>query len=119
MAYRLNESAAQHAKRLINKGDFEYDERDDWSEHAPTSDEENDFIDKHGYGEYAKWHLGENSEHGEETKARYTFPYGDFRKVHRGAIQAAKVRASQNDHGDIGRATDELDELMSRKHGAK
>ena len=32
--------------------------RDDWSEHQPSWQYENEFIRTHGIGEYAKWHLG-------------------------------------------------------------
>jgi hypothetical protein len=54
--------------------------RDDWSEHRPTADEENAFIERHGYAETGKWRLGINDEKGEQTKGRYEFPYGDSRK---------------------------------------
>ena len=38
---RLNESAFEHAKKLISEGKAVLDERDDWSEHQPTTKEEN------------------------------------------------------------------------------
>jgi hypothetical protein len=33
--------------------------------------------------EYAVWHLGLTEGAAEETKARYAFVYGDFRRLHR------------------------------------
>jgi hypothetical protein len=42
--------------------------------------QENDFIREHGYGEYAKWHLGIDDAEAQDTKRRYRFPYGDFEK---------------------------------------
>ena len=78
---KLNETAYEQARKLIRAGKAVIDERDDWSEHQPTAAEENDFIGEHGWREYAKWHLGIDEEHAEETKERYAFPYGDFRKV--------------------------------------
>jgi hypothetical protein len=32
-----------------------FDERDDWSEHQPSAEDENRFIEEHGWREYAKW----------------------------------------------------------------
>lgn len=40
MATRLSETALRHARSLVHDGEVERDERDDWSEHAPTTDEE-------------------------------------------------------------------------------
>jgi hypothetical protein len=34
------------------------DQRDDWSEHQPSTKAENEFIEAHGWEEYANWHLG-------------------------------------------------------------
>ena len=58
MAVRLHERAFEHAKQLIAAGKVVLDERHAWSEHQPSTEQENAFIREHGYGEYAKWHLG-------------------------------------------------------------
>jgi arylsulfatase A-like enzyme len=60
-----------------------------------------DTIQEHGWAEFGKWHLGVNDEAGDETKARYTFPYGDFEKVHRCGLLAAESRSGQYEHFDI------------------
>jgi hypothetical protein len=86
---------------LIKNGKFVNDDRDAWSEHEPTAQQENDFIEKHGFGEYAKWYLGVDDEQDEDTKARYKFPYGDFEKVHRCGLLAAESRAGQRKYYDI------------------
>ncbi|SRR5258708_26536994 len=57
MAAALNERAFEHAKKLIAEGKFVLDERDLWSEHQPTTEQENRFIAEHGFGEYGKWYL--------------------------------------------------------------
>ena len=101
MAVKLHESAFEYAKALINDGRFVYDERDAWSEHQPSRQQENDFIAQHGFGEYGKWHLGIDTEEAEETKARYKFPYGDFVNVHRCGLLSAESRAGQYKHYDI------------------
>ena len=108
MAVKLNKRALQHAKELIQERRFVFDERDAWSEHQPSAEEENEFIRQHGFNEYGKWYLGINDEKDEETKARYEFPYGDFDKVHRCALLSAESRAGQYKHYDIENAAAHL-----------
>ena len=115
MPMKLNETAYEQARKLIRAGKAVIDERDDWSEHQPTAAEENDFIEEHGWREYAKWHLGIDEEHAEDTKERYAFPYGDFRKVHRCGLLAAESRAGQYKYADIERAAHELHEMMEAR----
>jgi hypothetical protein len=98
MAVKLNRSAFKHAKELVGKGKVVVDERDAWSEHQPSAQEENEFIDAHGFGEYGKWHLGIDDEEPKNTKKHYKFPYGDFEKVHRCALLSAESRAGQYKH---------------------
>jgi hypothetical protein len=109
---KLNDTAYEHARKLIKAGKAVMDERDDWSEHQPTTAQENEFIDEHGWREYAKWHLGIDADHAEDTKERYTFPYGDFEKVHRCGLLAAESRAGQYKHLDIERAAHKLHEMV-------
>lgn len=108
MAVRLNEAALQHAHGLLRAGDVVADERDDWSEDAPSTDEENAFIERHGIEEYARWHLGEDPAETEGTKGRYSFPYGDFRRLHRCAVISGESRAGQYHHASIEDAYREL-----------
>lgn len=115
MTVRLNEDALSHARGLLRSGDVVHDERDDWSEHAPSTDDENDFIDKHGMGEFARWHLGEDTDATEGTKGRYSFPFGDFRRLHRCAVISAESRAGQYDHASIEKAFKDLLEKIDEK----
>ena len=112
MAVKLSRYAFEHAKQLIGAGKFVFDERDAWSEHQPSSQQENDFIERHGFKEYGKWHLGINDEKPEDTKGRYEFPYGDFNNVHRGALISADSRARQYRHCDIEMAAHRLHEII-------
>jgi hypothetical protein len=101
MAVKLNQGGYDHAKSLIADRQVVVDERDDWSEHQPSADDENRFIESHGWGEYGKWHLGRDDEAKPETKGHWKFPYGDFEKIHRCAVLAAESRAGQRDYRDI------------------
>ena len=101
MSVKLNRRAYNHAKELVSQGEVVIDERDAWSEHQPSAQEENEFIRLHGFDEYGKWFLGIDEGEHEQTKARYKFPYSDFEKVHRCAVLAAESRAGQYQYHDI------------------
>jgi hypothetical protein len=68
MAVKLNGGGEAHAKRLIGERRVAIDDRDAWSEHQPSAEEENRFIDEHGWDAFARWHLGVDDEHRPETK---------------------------------------------------
>ena len=112
MTVKLHGAAYTFAQKLVADGKVVLDDRDDWSEHQPSAEQENGFIEEHGWREYAKWHLGVDDEHGEETKGRYKFPYGDFERVHRCAVLAAESRAAQYDYEDIARAVAHLHGML-------
>jgi hypothetical protein len=98
---KLNRAAYDHAKRLIREGRCVIDDRDDWSEHQPSSQAENRYLEEHGLTEYARWFLGRDDEHARGSKAHYRFPYGDFHDVHRCGVLAAESRAGQYRHAEI------------------
>ena len=112
MTTRLNKHSCDFAQDRIKDGKVVHDERDDWSEHQPTAGQENEFIEAHGWDEYANWHLGVDDEASEHTKARYKFPYGDFARVHRCGVLSAEVRAGQNKYDDIEAAAVRLRDMM-------
>ena len=101
MAIELNRPAYEQARALIREGKVVRRERDDWSEAAPTADEENGFIESDGWTAYSHWHLGVDRDENPETKQAYSFPYGDFRRVHRSGVIAAESRAGQYDHAEV------------------
>jgi hypothetical protein len=112
MAVRLNRSAREHAQRLINEGRVVLDDRDDWSEHQPSAEDENGYLEEHGFSEYGKWFLGVDDGHPRDTKSRYKFPYGDFENVHRCGVLAAESRAGQYGHDDIKSAAAHLHGML-------
>jgi hypothetical protein len=108
MTVKLNQAAFDHAKKLISEGRIVFDERDAWSEHQPSAQQENEFIQRHGFADYAKWHLGIDPDEDDDSKGKYKFPYGDFKDIHRCAVLAAEVRAGQYKHLDIQNAAAHL-----------
>jgi hypothetical protein len=115
MAVKLNRVAFDFAQELIIAGHFVFDERDAWSEHQPSAQEEDEFLEAHGFREYAKWYLGINEEKHENTKGRYEFPYGDFENVHRCGVLTAESRAGQYKHFDIENAAAHLHGMIDAK----
>ena len=112
MATELNNPAVEQARALVRDGKVVRDERDDWSEAAPTADEENAFIEREGWTEYSHWLPGVDRVENPGTKQAYSFPYGDFRKVHRSGVISAESRAGQYDHDEIEDALKKLLELI-------
>lgn len=112
-AVNLNRNAFEYAQELITQGHMIVDGKGGWHEHQPSPARENEFIREHGFEEYAKWHLGIDERHAENTKARYKFPYGDFKNVHRSALLAAKDRARQHSYSEIKDAAVQLLEMIS------
>src|SRR4051812_35292479 len=98
-SYSLNERAVARAEELIAARQYVLDS--DWGEAQPRAAPENAFLESHSWEEYAGWHLGLTEGAADETKARYAFVYGDFRRVHRTALIACVYRASEWRHKEI------------------
>jgi hypothetical protein len=109
---KLNENAFAFAAQLIKEGRVIADRKGAWSGDRPSADEENEFIRLHGFGEYAKWHLGIDERYPENTKRRYKFPYGDFKSVHRCGLLAVKARAHQYGYIEIENAAADLERAI-------
>lgn len=112
--YNVNEDGVKQARKLIDEGKVDVDT--EWSDAAPSTEEENGLIDKEGYDGYGRWHLAVDTDASEETKGRYGFPYGDFSRVNRAAVIHAKQRAAQNDHDAIVKAADDVLDHLDSSH---
>jgi hypothetical protein len=112
---QLNEAGRRKAKSMIESSQYVLDSS--WTDANPSADEENAFLENHSWAEFGKWRLGVDPTAAEDTKERYGFPYGDFRRVHRSGLIAAKQRAAQNDYADIERAADSLLSLLDQQTG--
>jgi len=111
-SYSLNDSAVEHARRLIEARQYVLES--DWGEVQPRADDENAFLESHSWEEYADWHLGLTDGATDETKARHAFVYGDFRRVHRMGLIACQYRAAEWHHKEIELAAHELLQLLDR-----
>ena len=113
--YTVNRRAISHAHRLIDARQYVLDS--DWGEAQPRADDENAFLERHSWDEYALWHLGltEGAEDG--TKARYAFVFGDLRRIHRSGIIACHYRAAEWRHKKVEIAAHNLLQYLDRRTG--
>jgi hypothetical protein len=105
-SYSVNKWAVSRARRLIDTRQYVLDS--DWGTVQPRAAEENAFLRSHSWEEYAEWHLGLTEGAEDETKARYAFVYGDFRRVHRMGLIACLYRAAEWRHKDVELAAHDL-----------
>jgi hypothetical protein len=112
-SYTVNERAVAHVRRLIDGRQYVLDS--DWGEVQPRAHDENSFLKSHSWDEYAVWHLGLTEGAADETKARYAFVYGDFRRVHRSGIIACHYRAAEWRHKEIELAAHDLLQYLDKK----
>ena len=105
-SYAVNEKAVARARKLIESRQYVLDS--EWGEVQPNAEAENAFLRSHTWDEYAEWHLGLTEGATDETKARYAFVYGDFRRVHRSGLIACHYRAAEWRHKEIELVAHEL-----------
>src|SRR6187549_18789 len=110
--YSVNRAAVEHARELIEAR--RYVLRSDWGERQPRAVDQNRFLKSHSWDEYAAWHLGLTEGAADETKARYAFVFGDFRRVHRTGVIAVLYRAAEWRHKDVELAAHDLLQHLDR-----
>jgi hypothetical protein len=98
-SYSVNEAGVAHARRLI--GGRQYVLRSEWGEVQPAAVAENAYLDNHDWGAYGRWFLGLTDGANEDTKARYAFVFGDFRRIHRSGLIACHYREAEWRHKAI------------------
>jgi hypothetical protein len=113
--YSVNRRALTHARRLIDAR--QYVLNSDWGEVQPSAEDENAFLEKHSWEDYALWYVGLTEGATRHTKARHAFVYGDLRRVHRSGIIAAHYRAAEWRHKEIELAAHRLLQYLDRKAG--
>jgi hypothetical protein len=114
-SYSVNPAAVARARRLIEARQYVLDS--DWGDIQPKAAAQNAFLKSHSWDEYAEWHLGLTKGASDETKARYAFVYGDFRRLHRTGLIACVYRAAEWRHKDVELAAHELLQYLDQATG--
>ena len=109
-SYAVNKGAVARAQRLIRARQYVLNSA--WGDVQPNAEDENAFLASHSWSEYAEWHLGLTEGAADETKARYAFVYGDFRRLHRTGLIACQYRAAEWRHKEIELAAHDLLQLL-------
>ena len=104
--YTVNEAGVAKAKTLIDAR--QYRVRSRWADVQPRAPEQNAFLKNHSWEEYGAWHLALTEGPADDTKARYGFVYGDFRRLHRMGLIACYYRAAEWEHGEIQQVAHDL-----------
>jgi hypothetical protein len=111
-AYSVNDRAVAKARSLIDAR--QYVLTSNWGEVQPDAAAQTAYLNDHSWQEYAEWHLGLTEGATEETKGRYAFVYGDFRRVHRTGLIACVYRAAEWRHKDVELAAHDLLQHLDR-----
>jgi hypothetical protein len=114
-SYAVNEAGLARARQLIDAR--QYVLRSSWGNVQPRAAEQNAFLKGHSWEEYAGWHLGLTEGRADNTKARYAFVYGDFRRLHRMGLISCHYRAAEWRHKEIELAAHELLQYLDRHAG--
>jgi hypothetical protein len=101
-SYTVNRPGAAQARKLINAKQYVLDS--EWGDVQPKAASQNAFLKEHSWPEYSAWFLGLTDGAADDTKARYAFVYGDFRRLHRSGLIACLYRAAEWRHKEIERA---------------
>lgn len=104
--YSVNERGVAKARELIDGR--RYVLRSPWGDIQPRADDENRFLEAHTWDDYAEWHLALTEGARDDTKARYAFVFGDFRRLHRMGLIACYYRAAEWSHRAIQLAAHDL-----------
>jgi hypothetical protein len=113
--YAVNPDAVAHARQLIASRQYVLDS--DWGDAQPRAADENAYLERHSWAEYAAWHLGLTEGANDATKARYAFVYGDLRRVHRSGLIACVYRASEWRHKAVELAAHDLLQRLDQMAG--
>jgi hypothetical protein len=105
-SYTVNRAAAARARKLIDAHQYVLDS--EWGSVQPRADDENAYLKSHSWDDYAEWFLGLTEGATDETKSRYAFVYGDFRRLHRSGLIACQYRAAEWRHKEVELAAHDL-----------
>jgi len=113
--YDVNPAAVEKARALIAARQYVLDS--DWGAVQPNAEAGNAYLGRHSWADYAAWHLGLTVGANDQTKARYAFVYGDFRRLHRSGLIACVYRAAEWRHKAVELAAHDLLQELDRAAG--
>jgi hypothetical protein len=113
--YTVNEAGVERARRMIEAR--QYVLTSDWGEVQPRAEDENRYLERHSWDEYASWHLGLTEGAKDGTKARYAFVFGDLRRIHRSGLIACLFRAAEWRHKAVERVAYDLLQALDTRAG--
>ena len=114
-SYLVNDEGVTRCRELIEKRQYVLDS--DWGEAQPRAADENGYLERHDWTAYAGWFLGLTEGANAETKGRFAFVYGDFRRVHRSGLIACVYRAAEWRHKRIELAAHDLLQRLDARAG--
>jgi hypothetical protein len=114
-SYSVNPAGVARAKRLIESR--QYVLRSKWGDVQPDAEAENAYLKSHSWEQYGEWHLGLTEGASDDSKARYAFVFGDFRRLHRSGLIACVYRAAEWRHKEVELAAHELLQVLDAKTG--
>jgi len=104
--YAVNRAGVAKARELIAAR--QYVVTSEWGDVQPSAADQNAFLERHSWEDYSAWHLGLTEGANDESKARYAFVYGDFRRLHRMGLIACRYRAAEWRHKEVELAAHDL-----------
>ncbi len=116
-SYQVNPSGVARCRELIEGRQYVLDS--DWGDVQPNAAAQNAYLGNHEWSDYSAWHLGLTDGATDETKARYAFVYGDFRRVHRTGLIACVYRAAEWRHKDVELAAHDQLQLLDAASGLR
>ena len=114
-SYSVNPAGVERARRLIDSR--QYVLRSKWGDVQPDADTENAYLKSHSWADYGEWHLALTDGATDETKARYAFVFGDFRRLHRSGLIACQYRAAEWRHKEVELAAHDLLQYLDKRSG--
>ena len=111
-SYSVNERAVARARRLIETR--QYASESDWETRSlPLTMRMRSWSRIPGMS--TPNGIGLTDEASDQTKARYAFVYGDFRRIHRSGLIACQYRAAEWHHKEIELTAHELLQQLDDK----
>jgi hypothetical protein len=101
-SYTVNRRGVAHARKLIKAKQVVLNSN--WGDVQPKAATENAYLKEHPWEDYGGWFLGLTDGAPDETKGRFAFVYGDFRRLHRSGLIACLYRAAEWRHKEVERA---------------